>query len=551
MNYMIELKYLSKKGIVIILCVLLLCGTQASAACTAIYIGSDVSADGSTIMARSNDFPEVYGNHITVTPRVENQPGRFMPVSWDGKVKTEIPATTYKYTSTPFMNSTRAYNGFNQDSTACTNEYGVAMTMSVTAFANNSSLEAAPLVPEGLTEFAAVDLVVCQSKTAREAVEKLCGIIDKYGSSESNIAIISDQNETWYVEMYTGHQYAAVKMPKDKVAVFGNEFTLEYLSDYEDNITSKNLTKLAEEKGFAVHGKNNEINLFDTYSGKEMTFDYSHRRTWMGHQLLSPSNYSADYNLNAMYHLCFTPDKNVSIEDVCQIIRNRFEGTEFSPEENGRIDVRVIGTDTALSVHALQVFPDLPAEMSCVSWVSTGPALYGVFVPVSNDCLNVSEAYGANQAAKDKETFDTDHYPYYVFKELNTRCLEPEDYQAYGKPIKDYWKEAEHNMFEGMSKVNKKAATMNDKDARAKYITAYCNEKQTQAFNDGKVLLDDVIWTQNKNSKTLKLKLNPETNELTGEKIEIPPINITLNATKYKNIPEEPDEGFPFKLPFT
>ncbi len=87
MNYMIELKYLSKKGIVIILCVLLLCGTQASAACTAIYVGSDVSADGSTIMARSNDFPEVYGNHITVTPRVENQPGRFMPVSWDGKVR--------------------------------------------------------------------------------------------------------------------------------------------------------------------------------------------------------------------------------------------------------------------------------------------------------------------------------------------------------------------------------------------------------------------------------------------------------------------------------
>ena len=48
--------------------------------------------------------------------------------------------------------------------------------------------------------------------------------------------------------MYTGHQYAAVKLPKDKVAVFGNEYSLEYLSDYEENITSKDLISLAEEK---------------------------------------------------------------------------------------------------------------------------------------------------------------------------------------------------------------------------------------------------------------------------------------------------------------
>ena len=79
--------------------------------------------------------------------------------------------------------------------------------------------------------------------------------------------------------MYTGHQYSAVKLPSDKASAFGNEFNLEYLSDYEDNITSKNLTKLAEEKGFAVHGKNNEINLYETYSGIDMAFDYSHLRT--------------------------------------------------------------------------------------------------------------------------------------------------------------------------------------------------------------------------------------------------------------------------------
>lgn len=143
-----------------------------------------------------------------------------------------------------------------------------------------------------------------------------------------------------------------MKLPRDKVSVFGNEYSLEYLSDYEDNITSKDLISLAEEKGFAVHGKNGEINLLDTYSGKQTTLDYSHMRTWIGHQILAPSKFCTDYNRNSMYPLCFSPDKKVSIEDVSQIYRNRYEGTKYSPDETGREDMRVIGSETTL-VHIL------------------------------------------------------------------------------------------------------------------------------------------------------------------------------------------------------
>lgn len=523
--------------IVLVFCGLLLSSIPASSACTGIYVGKDVSADGSVIIARSNDFQEVLGNHLKVTPRVENEPGRQMPVSFDGKVKTEIPATTYQYTSTPFMNSTKAYGEMGTDATACTNEYGVSMTMSVTAFPNNASLEADPLVEDGLTEFYTTDLVICQSKTAREAVDVLLKTIDKYGSSESNIALIADQNEVWYVEMYTGHQYAAVKLPTDKVSVFGNEYSLEYLSDYEDSITSKELTSLAEKNGFAVHGKNDEINLYDTYSGKEVTTEYSHMRTWIGHQILAPSKFSAGYNHNSMYPLCFTPDNDVSVQKVCQILRNRFDGTKYSPDETSRIDMRVIGSETTLSAHAIQVFPDLPAEMSCVSWVSCGPPEHGVFVPLSNDCKNVSEAYGANQPANEKNNMDTEHYPYYVFKDLNTRCTGPEKYEDYGDPVKSYWYEAENNMFAGMSKVLSKAAKMKDKNDRATYITSYCNDMQTQAFKDGKQILNNVTWMQNKNSNALKIKLNPETHQMTGEKVEYDPLELELDASYYKNVP--------------
>ncbi|MBQ2612413.1 MAG: C69 family dipeptidase, partial [Methanobrevibacter sp.] len=274
---MLELKFLSKKLLLLVLCGLLVCSMQACAACTGLYVGSDVSDDGSIIVARSNDYPAVWGNHITVTPEVENEPGRLMPVSDDGSVKTEIPETTYQYTATPYMNSTlTAVDQVAPDAAASTNEHGVVMTMSVTAYLNDAARKADPYVNDGICEDSATDLVICQSKTARGAVDVLLGTIDKYGSAESNIALIADQNEAWYVEMYTGHQYAAVKLPSDKVSVFGNEYSLEYLSDFEEYITSKELISLAEEKGFAVYGRNNEINLFETYAGKQITIDYSH-----------------------------------------------------------------------------------------------------------------------------------------------------------------------------------------------------------------------------------------------------------------------------------
>ena len=263
-------------------------------------------------------------------------------------------------------------------------------------------------------------------------------------------------------------------------------------------------------------------------------------RTWIGHQILAPSNFSADYNHDTMYPLCFTPDKKVSLDDVCQIMRNRYEGTKYSPDETGRIDERVIGTETAMSAHVTQIFPNLPADMSCINWVSSGPQSHGVFVPVSNDCINVSEAYGANQPAEDKEVFDTNNYPYYVFKDLDTRCTGQDNYRIYGEPVNEYWHEAERNMFNGMSKVIAQAAKIKDNTTRANYITSYCNDMQTKAFEDGKALLNDVVWMQNKNSNSFHIKRNPETHQMTGEMVVIDPMEVKLDASKYNYVPTVP-----------
>lgn len=510
-----------KRIFILLLCLIIVFGYSASA-CTAIYVGSEVSADGSILIARSNDYQANWANRLEATERVEDQPGRVMPVDNAGTVFAPIPSTTYHYVSTPWMDSTCVINKMQKDASVCVNEYGVGMTMSVSAFSNAAALEADPLVPNGLTECSANDLVICQSKTAREAVEKLFELIDEYGSSESNIALISDREETWYVEMYTGHQYAAVKLPKDAVCVFGNEFSLRYTEDYADSILSSGLADIPEKSGFAVRDDTGRLDLADTYSGEDIRTNYSHMRTWIGHKLFAPSAYG-DYEPHGNYPLTFEPDGDVSLKDVMDAIRNRYEGTEYDPDATGRTDMRVIGTDTAMSVHVLQIHPNLPADRCGTIWISAAPALYGVFVPLNNTCCRVSEAYAANQPAEEVGQFDTD-YPWFVMKALNTLCMQ--DISTYGVPVRDFWRQAEVDMIDGMQKVLTDGSNAD--------IEEYCSRVQQQAFEDGRILLNQVNWTMSSNANTMKNGRNPETGEILDILKQLPPMEVESVGDAYK-----------------
>lgn len=521
-----------KKFLCVMICILLCLLSACASACTGIYIGRKVSADGDIIIGRTNDTQGVRATRVTVVPRVEQVPDRRMPVDNADDTFADVPATTFKYTGTPWMDSTRRLIGLEMDDAVCVNEYGVAMTMSVTAFSNKAAMAADPWVPTGVTENTMDQMVITVSRTAKEAVQKLAHLIDQFGSSETNIALIIDQQEAWYVEMYTGHQYAAVRLPDDKVCAFGNEFNLEYLSDYEDNIVSENLEKLAADNGFAVYGDNGELNLLLTYAGPGTVQNYSHMRTWIGHKLLAPSGYG-DYNKEDKYPLTFAPDNKVSLQTVMEILRNRYEGTEYSPDETGRKDMRVIGTDTSMSVHIVDMNPNLPPAIAGTTWVCLAPAIYGVFVPLNILCSEPSESYAANQPEGMLFRFESDKYPYYTYKELNTLCLT--DYKTYGVPVRAYWHEAEKRMIESMkAEIEKDNELLKTDPAKAqRQMTEFCSKLQEKAFEDGKALLNEVRWAMSANSNTMKMGMNPETDELYTTERVLDPIRVELDVSPY------------------
>ena len=51
--------------------------------------------------------------------------------------------------------------------------------------------------------------------------------------------------------------------------------------------------------------------------------------------------------------------------DACTAV---YVGKDVSADETGRADMRVIGTDTALSVHIAQIYSYVPADICSVVW---------------------------------------------------------------------------------------------------------------------------------------------------------------------------------------
>ena len=153
-------------------------------------------------------------------------------------------------------------------------------------------------------------------------------ILNEKGAAEGNIFTISDKDEVWYIEIYTGHRFAAYKVPDNAVAVFPNCFMLGYvdLNNAESYVASKDLIEFAKQNGF-----------YQEYNGKfHAALSYSEPisggnrdRVWAGQNFLG---HAVDYDA-PVFDLFFTPDdgEKISVKDVMELQRYRNEGTGRPP----------------------------------------------------------------------------------------------------------------------------------------------------------------------------------------------------------------------------
>ena len=136
-------------------------------------------------------------------------------------------------------------------------------------------------------------------------------------------------------------------------------------NDTNDFLHSPDLFAMPQNAGLSVM-KNGKMSLCETYAGKDRLSDYANYRTYVGHYRLAQSSAGA-YITKTRYDLLYSPDEKVNLNQIFALYRERFEGLAMSPEETGYGKARVIGTETQSTVHAIQVFDNVPAQIANVS----------------------------------------------------------------------------------------------------------------------------------------------------------------------------------------
>lgn len=483
--------------------------------CTAVYIGKDVSADGHTIIARSCDTSKTKNNitNIYCNKRVENVPNRSIQ-SIESKIKYELPPTTYKCLTIPIV-PTGPLGYLNAIGN---NEYGFTVTATITAY-NCPEIQALdPFLEDGICEETLPEIMGKSCKNCKEAIDFIESTMAKNGNFSANSLTIADQNESWLIELYSGHQWAAIKLPTDKVSVYGNLFMIqtEYEMDNPDSFRcSKDLFEMPQKAGIAVM-KDGKMSLAATYGGKNRLEDYSNLRTYMGHYYFGKSS-AGEYNKLTRYPLFFDPDKKISLKEVFDIYRYRYEGTQYCPDTNGREDIRLIATEAQYNVHAIQIFEDVSPEFSNVAWTCLGNAEHSIFLPYSNLLTKVNEhfcmleelteKYNNNEYCLDQEDnpimYD-DNIAQVTFKRLCS--LAEHDRKLYGAGVRQFWSEKEDRLIEEFKKVIQKISELSkdNQDAAIDYINEWTCTLQKETLAESKSMFDELMWYITGHIETLR-----------------------------------------------
>lgn len=372
---------------------------QAVSACTGFIIGKDLTTDGSTLYGRTEDLEPNHNKNFVVRERKYNKAGDKFVDETNG-FSFDLPAVSYKYTAVPDV--TPEQGVFDE---AGFNEEGVSISATVSASANDDIQKVDPYVKDGIAESALTSVVLPHVKTAKEGVELLAKIVREKGAAEGNIVTIADKTGVWYMEILSGHQYAAIKFPDDKYAVFPNTFFLGNVdkNDTENTILSADLEKIAQDAG-TYKEINGSFHVAQSYNPPLAEADRS--RVWSGIKALNP-NADVQYD-DEYFELMHSTSDKLSLRDAMNLQRNRLEGTDFKPQDQMELDGKGIPDKTkadpvykypisnpnVMEAHIFQLKDNLPASTGGgILWLAMGSPRNAPYLPYYGNISNTSQPY--------------------------------------------------------------------------------------------------------------------------------------------------------------
>ncbi|MGX7014299.1 C69 family dipeptidase [Vagococcus silagei] len=444
---------------------LLLVGGVSADACTSVLVGKNATADGSTIIARTEDMGTAWAKHFYVREANSN------PTSFESKgngFKIELPKEHLRYTATPEWDvSEGAYEADG------INSKNVAMSSTESGTTKESILKLDPHVEDGFAEDSSVTVVLPYVSTAKEGVERTGKIVEDQGSAETNGILFSDKDNVWYMELLSGHHWVAVRVPDDSYAVVPNMLAIQKIDwdDKENVMYSKDLPKFIKDNKLADDVK--KASLREIFADQDKDNKYNLPRLWDAQRTLTPSNKREI--TDEKYDFFQKADKPVSVAKVGQVLSLHFNGTKYDTKTGSEPDkYRPISVPQTMEAHILQFRKDVPEEISGIHWLAMGVTDTSSFVPFYNGMTETPKQYQMGTDQPDNES------AYWTYR-MNDVYANSDYKNLKNKEILPTRQKVRKHLNQELEKTDKEAESLIKSDAKA--LPELLNKKAVE-FSD-------------------------------------------------------------------
>ena len=315
--------------VIILLFIAVVWGMPISLGCTNFLVTKGASIDGSTMITYAADSHTLYGE-LYYQPAMDYPAGAMRDIyEWDtGKFLGRIPQVAHTYSVIGNMN-----------------EFQLAIGETTYGGREELGKQSGAIMDYG----SLIYVTLQRAKTAREAIEVIADLMDKFGYASSGESFsISDPNEVWIMEIIgkgdgeKGAVWAAQRIPDGYISGHANQarITTFPMNDPVNCLFSKDVISFAREKGW-FDGKNKDFSFSDVYAPVDFSgARFSDARVFAGfNKVYSGMKQYEEYAMGNVKHdgenkfpsnrmpLWVKPDKKLSVQDVMGMMRDHYQGT--------------------------------------------------------------------------------------------------------------------------------------------------------------------------------------------------------------------------------
>jgi dipeptidase len=381
--------------------------------------------------------------------------------------------------------------------------------------------------PSAIMDYGSLIYMTLQrAKTAREAIETIVALCEKYGYYSSGESMsISDANEVWIFEIIgkgpgkNGILYVARKVPDGYVCAHANQarITTFPLNDPENCMYAKDVITFAREKGW-FNGKDADFSFRDTYAPLEfgglrgcearVYAFFNHVAKGMDQYL----DYAMGIDSRKPMPLWIKPDHKVTAQELMGYMGDHYEGTpmdmtkdlgagafecpyrwrpmNFEVDGQKYLNERAIGTQQTGFSFIAESRSWLPAPIGGILWFGVDDAATTQYVPMYCGMLAIPKnfAEGNGGMLKYSETS-----AFWVFNRVSNMCYLRYNYMA--KDVAKVQKELTDKFATFTPAIDKAAEILFAKDEKLarQFLTDYSCQQADITFNKWKELSEYLL----------------------------------------------------------